>query len=282
MEETSQIGAFLRSRRARLRPEDVGLTVYGTRRRVPGLRREELAQLAGISVDYYIRFERGRLDNVSDSVIDAVARALRLDPDEHRHLHNLAHPPAHDVPDSPRIRPGLQQLVAAVDPNPAYVVGHHTNILAWNRAAAAIFDVDFAAIPDAERTWAHLIFLNDRVRRVTAPTWPEMARRVVTYLRLRASARPDDTALHALVATMTAASDQFRYMWETHDVADISHGRYHLDHPRVGELHLDFEFLNLPADPGVRALVLYSAEPGTPSAAALRELTHRDADPAGK
>ncbi|MEC3917798.1 helix-turn-helix transcriptional regulator [Nocardia sp. CDC160] len=282
MEETSQIGAFLRTRRARLRPEDVGLTVYGTRRRVPGLRREELAQLAGISADYYIRFERGRLDNVSDAVIDAVANALRLDPDERRHLHNLAHPPAHDTPESPQLRPKLTQLVRALDPTPAYVVGHHTNILAWNRAAAAIFDIDFGAVPEAERTWAHLVFLDDNVRRVTAPSWPEMARRVVTYLRLRVSARPDDTALRNLITTMTAASDQFRYMWQTQDVADISHGHYHLDHPRVGELHLDFEFLNLPADPGVRALVLYSAEPGTPSEKALHELTHPDTEPTAR
>ncbi|WP_040807526.1 helix-turn-helix transcriptional regulator [Nocardia concava] len=282
MEETSQIGAFLRSRRARLRPEDVGLTVYGTRRRVPGLRREELAQVAGISADYYVRFERGRLDNVSDSVIAAVATALRLDPDERRHLHNLAHPPASDLPVTPQVRPRLRQLVDSLDPTPAYVVGHHTDILAWNRAAALVFDIDFATVPVAERTWAHLMFLNDNVRRVAAPTWPDIARRVVTYLRLRASARPDDTRLRELITAMTTASDQFRYMWETHDVADIAHGRYHLDHPRVGELHLDFEFLNLPADPGVRALVLYSAEPGTPSERALRELTRRDADPAAK
>ncbi|MGW4353584.1 helix-turn-helix domain-containing protein [Nocardia sp. NPDC004582] len=280
MEESSQIGAFLRSRRARLRPEDVGLTVYGTRRRVPGLRREELAQLAGISADYYVRVERGRVDNVSDSVLDAIATALRLDSDERLHLRNLAHPPADGMSEPPRLRPRLRQLVTALDPNPAYVVGHRTDILAWNRAASVVFDVDFDAVPAAERTWAHLIFLDDRVRRITAPTWPDMARRVVTYLRLRASARPDDRALRDLVATMTAASDQFRYMWESHDVSDLAYGRYHLDHPRMGELRLDFEFLNLPADPGVRALVVYSAEPGTASAAALRELTRPAADPA--
>ncbi|WP_034482730.1 helix-turn-helix transcriptional regulator [Actinomadura oligospora] len=274
MGETSQIAAFLRSRRARLRPEQVGLTTYGARRRVPGLRREELAQLAGISVDYYIRFERGRLDGVSDAVIDAVATALRLDRDERAHLHNLARPPLAAAPSpAPRLRPGLRQLLDVIDPAPAYLVGHHTNIVAWNRAATTVFAVDFDAVPETERTWAHLVFLNEAVRQVTAPSWPRIARTVVTYLRLRASARPHDRELQAVVATVKDASEQFRYMWDSHDVADLAFGRYHLHHPQVGDLHLDYEFLALPADPGIRALVTYSAEPGTPSHARLHTLT---------
>lgn len=273
MDQPAPIGAFLRSRRSRLRPEDVGLTVFGTRRRVPGLRREELAQLAGISADYYVRVERGRVDNVSEAVVDAIATALRLSPDERLHLHNLAHPPGQVPAEPPEIRPRLRQLVTALDPTPAYVVGHRTDVLAWNRAATAVFDIDFAALPAAERTWAHLVFHNEAVRRLTAPAWPELARRVVTYLRLRAGARPGDTALHALVAALSVSSDQFRYMWETHDVGDPAHGRYHLTHPRVGDLHLDFEFLTLPDDPAARALVLYSAEPGTDSHRALLSLT---------
>ncbi|MFI9502970.1 helix-turn-helix domain-containing protein [Nocardia sp. NPDC052566] len=277
MEETSQIGAFLRTRRARLRPEQVGLTAYGTRRRVPGLRREELAQLAGISVDYYVRLERGRLDNVSDAVIDAVATALRLDADEHAHLRNLAHPPVAAVSGhGSALRSGLRQMLAALDPAPAYLVGHHTNILGWNRAASAVFQVDFAAMPESERTWAHLVFRDAAVRRLTAPVWPRLARQIVTYLRLRASARPEDGELRQLIATMNAASEQFRHMWDSHDVTDIAFGRYHLSHPLAGDLHLDYEFLNVPADPGVRALVVYSAEPGTPSHSALRALTRSD------
>ncbi|MCP2342181.1 helix-turn-helix transcriptional regulator [Actinomadura rupiterrae] len=274
MGETSQIAAFLRSRRARLRPEQVGLTPYGSRRRVPGLRREELAQLAGISVDYYIRFERGRLDGVSDAVIDAVATALRLDQDERTHLYNLARPSlAEAAAPSPQLRPGLRQLLDAIDPNPAYLVGHHTNILAWNRAATTVFAIDFDALPGPERTWAHLIFLNDAVRQLTAPSWAQIARTVVTYLRLRASTRPHDPELQALIATMTDASEQFRYMWDSHDVTDLAFGRYHLHHPQASDLHLDYEFLGLPADPGVRALVAYSAPPGSPSHAALQALT---------
>ncbi|MEV4253373.1 helix-turn-helix transcriptional regulator [Spirillospora sp. NPDC049652] len=274
MAETSQIAAFLRSRRARLRPEQVGLPAHGSRRRVPGLRREELAQLAGISVDYYVRFERGRLDGVSDAVIDAVATALRLDSDERAHLHNLARPPlAAAATPPPPLRPGLRQLLDAIDPAPAYLVGHHTNILAWNRAATTVFAVDFAAVPESERTWAHLVFLNESVRRTAAPSWPRIARTVVTYLRLRAGARPHDRELHAVIAAVKDASEQFRYMWDSHDVTDLAYGRYHLRHPEVGDLHLDYEFLNLPADPGVRALVAYSARPGTPTHTALHALT---------
>ncbi|WP_067707982.1 helix-turn-helix domain-containing protein [Nocardia yamanashiensis] len=274
MEEIPKIGAFLRTRRARLRPDQVGLIPYGDRRRVPGLRREELARLAGISVDYYIRFERGRLDNVSDAVIDAVATALRLDPDERDYLYNLARPPRTETAaPGPVLRPRLTQMLAALDPTPAYVVGHHTDILGWNRAAAAVFDIDFANIPGPERTWAHLVFRHDAVRALCAPVWPRVARQIVTYLRLRAAARPADPALRALLTEMTATSEQFRHMWDTQDVTDIAHGRYHLQHPRAGDLHLDYEFLTLPADPGARAVVVYSAEPDTPSHTALRALT---------
>ncbi|WP_067820665.1 helix-turn-helix domain-containing protein [Nocardia inohanensis] len=274
MEEISNIGAFLRTRRARLRPEQVGLVAHGNRRRVPGLRREELAQLAGISVDYYIRFERGRLDNVSDTVIDAIATALRLAADEREYLYNLARPPQNETATrSAPLRPRLTQMLMALDPTPAYVVGHRTDILGWNRAACAVFDLDFATVAEPERTWAHLVFRNDGIRALSAPVWPQVARQIVTYLRLRAAARPDDPELRTLVTEMTATSEQFRHMWDTHDVTDLAYGRYHLRHPRAGDLHLDYEFLNLPADPGARAVVVYSAEPGTGSEAALRKLT---------
>ncbi|MFB4304977.1 helix-turn-helix domain-containing protein [Actinomadura sp. GTD37] len=273
MARTNELGEFLKSRRARLRPGDAGVPAYGTRRRVPGLRREELAQLAGVSVAYYIRLEQGTADGVSAEVLDAVSRALRLDGDEHAHLHRLAHPPHRAaVAGPPRPRAPLQHLLDSITQAPAYIVGHCTNVVAWNRLTAAVF-VDLANVPADERTWSHQIHLNDDYRARLGDNWTTVARRNVAYLRLRAGQDPDDPRLRALIDSLRERSPEFGRMWSDHHVTDLTHGEARIDHPQVGRLVLPFETLHLPGDPDLSRLMLYAAEPGSPSEAALRKLS---------
>ncbi|WP_460722249.1 helix-turn-helix transcriptional regulator [Nocardia heshunensis] len=271
MSDRSEMGEFLRSRRSRLRPEDIGLPIWG-RRRVPGLRREEVAHLAGVSVEYYVRLEQGRAEAVSEGIIDTIATALHLSGDERRHLHNLARPPRSLSRSGQPLRAGLQQLLDSMTGTPAYIVGHHTEILGWNAAAVALFGVDFAEVPDAERNWANLVFFDPRIRALTADSWPLIAGHIAADLRLRAGHRPDDPQLRALLRTMNERSPEFREFWETHEVNDFQYGRYVLINAVVGELHLDYELLDIPADPGVRAIIAFTAAPGTESVGALAAL----------
>ncbi|MFB8009409.1 helix-turn-helix transcriptional regulator [Nocardia sp. NPDC056000] len=276
MDTSQQLGDFLSTRRARLQPQDVGLPYYGTRRRVPGLRREELAQLAGVSADYYARLEQGRLDNVSFTVLDAVATALRLSDDERGYLYQLAHPPAPgDEPVAPVLRPALHALLAAMEQIPAYIVGHRTNILGWNHAATVLFGIDFATLPGPQRNWAHLVLLDPRLRTLLAGEQPVIARQITHDLRMRLAHRPGDSELRDLVDRMRSSSAQFDELWSSHDVVGVAHGVYHFQHPEVGPISLDYEFLPLTADPGVRAMVAYTIAPGEAGQRALRELITR-------
>ncbi|NUW33252.1 helix-turn-helix domain-containing protein [Nonomuraea sp. SMC257] len=272
VDRRAELGEFLRSRRARLRPEEFGLSSYGQRRRVPGLRREELAQLAGVSVDHYIRLEQGRSLQFSAEVLDAVARALRLDDAERAHLHRLARP-APAGPPEPAVRPplraGIARLVSSVHDVPAYLVDRNTTVLAWNRPAAALI-TDFGALPAAQRNMARLTFLDEGIRRLYAD-WPQRARDIVGFLRLDSGRRPADASTAALVEELSAASAEFRALWAEHEVKDKRHGRYVYRHPVVGELELAYETLRLPDDPGL-ALVMHSAEEGSPCDTALRLL----------
>ncbi|MGI5166083.1 helix-turn-helix domain-containing protein [Spirillospora sp. CA-253888] len=272
MASQNELGEFLKSRRARLRPEDAGLRTYGGRRRVPGLRREELAQLAGVSVAYYIRLEQGGADNVSAEILDAVSRALRLDAAEHAHLHHLAHPPR-PAPrrNPPRLRAPLRHLLDSITHAPAYVVGRHTNVVAWNRLTAAVF-VDLAGVPPQERTWSHQIHLNEDYRRRLGGNWETVARRNAAYLRFRSGQEPDDADLRRLIDDLQARSPGFREMWGEHHVSDLAHGIARIEHPDVGPLELAFETLTLPGDPDLSRMMLYAAEPGSASEAALHEL----------
>ncbi|MFE6859080.1 helix-turn-helix transcriptional regulator [Nocardia sp. NPDC057668] len=278
MDSAEHIGGFLASRRARLRPEDVGLPFFGTRRRVPGLRREELAQVAGVSVDYYARLEQGRLENVSPAILDAVASALRLSADERTHLYNLARPPhtPGDTDDAPALRPALHALLAAMEQIPAYIVGHHTNILGWNRAAELFFGVDFAGVPPAHRSWAHLVFLDPQIHALLAEQQPGLARQIASDLRLRAGHRPGDPEFTEFIARMRSNSRQFDELWSSHDVTDVAFGSYSFRHPVLGPIELNYEFLPLIGDPGARALVTYTAVPGTPAHRALRDFLSAD------
>ncbi|MGW1075099.1 helix-turn-helix transcriptional regulator [Streptomyces sp. NPDC002537] len=271
MDQRTELSEFLRSRRARLSPEDVGLTPHGGRRRVPGLRREELAQLAGVSVAYYTRLEQGRGQNVSSSVLDAIAEALRLNGAERDHLNHLVRPcrTRKPVVRRQRVRPAVQQLIDSMDNVPAYVVGRRLDIIAWNRMACALLG-DFSEFPDHQRNMAWQIFL-DPASRDLYVEWDRKAADIVAFLRLDAGCYPDDPLLASLVGELSVKSQEFRELWATHDVQDKGPGVKQLRHPVVGQLTLACETLVLPADAG-QQLVTYHAEPGSASAESLRLL----------
>lgn len=272
LDQRAELGEFLRSRRARLRPEDVGLRDYGRRRRVPGLRREELAQLAGVSVAYYTRLEQGHGQNVSAEVLDAIARALRLDGTESAHLHHLASPRTRRRRQAVRpqlVRPEVRTLLDAMEGVPAYVVGRRQDVIAWNRLGAAVFG-DFGALTAAERNMVRLMFLDPATVELYAD-WECQACWVVSNLRVYAGQHPEDEQLSALVGELSVKNEEFRRLWAAHTVADKTHGVKRLRHPLVGELALSFETLAFPDDPA-QCLITFHAEPGSPSADALRML----------
>ncbi|MFI7342179.1 helix-turn-helix transcriptional regulator [Streptomyces sp. NPDC050085] len=269
IERRAELSQFLRTRRARLRPADVGLVSYG-QRRVPGLRREELAQLAGVSVEYYVRLEQGRNPHVSDSVLEAVGRALRLDAAEQDHLRNLARPDrarpaarARSTSLAPEpVRPALQRLIDA-QPGPAYLCGPLTEVVAWNAQAVAVFG-DFGQLPDEQRNFAYLIFLDEAYRALFADSWQEKAESTVGLLRVSVGRHPDDPALASLIGTLAMKSEEFGALWAQQDVHEKAAGQYALRHPVVGPLDLDFEILHLPE--AERVLVSYLPTPGTDAA----------------
>ncbi|MFE9019991.1 helix-turn-helix domain-containing protein [Streptomyces sp. NPDC007808] len=278
LDPRAELSEFLRTRRARLKPEDVGLPDFGRHRRVPGLRREELAQLAGVSVAYYTRLEQGNGRNVSAEVLDAIARALRLSDAEHAHLTHLAKPKQHKKKPAARteqVRPALRQLLESIDGVPAYVAGRRSDILAWNRMAAAVFG-DWSELPVQERNWARLVFLKPEYRDLFVE-WEQKASDMVAYLRMDAGCHPDDPRLSALVGELSVKSEEFRRLWATHDVKEKTHGVKHIRHPLVGELTLNFESFRM-SDGTEQTLITYHAEPGSASAEALRLLASWGAD----
>lgn len=275
------LGDFLRSRRARIQPEDVGLQAYG-RRRVPGLRREEVAQLAGVSVDYYIRLEQGRGPSVSDAVLDAIARVLRLDETEQAYLHTVARPAAKARTGRPanaaqRVRPGLRLLLDTVDRAPAFVLGRRMDVLAWNALGDAL--VGFSRMPVAERNMPRQVFLEPAAREMY-PEWAAVAAETVAYLRLDAGLHPTDRQLATLVGELSMRSEDFRRLWADHQVKAKTYGVKRILHPVAGELTLPYETLGLPGDPG-QSLVVYTPEPGTETAERMALLASWAAAPAG-
>ncbi|MFJ6655244.1 helix-turn-helix domain-containing protein [Streptomyces sp. NPDC091377] len=274
LDRRAELSEFLRTRRARLKPGDVGLPDFGRHRRVPGLRREELAQLAGVSVAYYTRLEQGNGRNVSAEVLDSIARALRLSDAEHAHLTHLAKPKQHKKRAAARggrqqVRPALRQLIDTFDGVPAYIVGRRSDILVWNRMAAALFG-DWGELPERERNWARMAFLLPEYQELFVD-WEQKAIDIVCQLRMDAGCYPDDQRLSALVGELSVKSEDFRRLWATHDVREKTYGVKRLRHPLVGELELQFESFR-PAGDGEQGLVTYHAEPGSRSAEALRLL----------
>ncbi|MCG7209982.1 helix-turn-helix transcriptional regulator [Streptomyces arenae] len=261
------LGDFLRSRRARIRPEEVGLPSYG-RRRVPGLRREEVAQLAGVSVDYYIRLEQGRGLRASDAVLDAIARVLRLDETEHSYLRTVARPGAAKAPRRPavpRVRPGVQLLLDAMERSPAFVLGRRMEVLAWNALADAL--LGFGALEPAARSMPRLVFL-DQAAADFYPEWAAIAAQTVANLRISAGRYPDDPALTGLVGELSVKSTDFRRLWADHEVKACAYGVKRVRHPVAGLLTLPYETLTVPEDPD-QTLVVYTPEPGSETAERL-------------
>lgn len=277
MDTPAELGEFLRTRRARLRPEDVGLISYGARRRVPGLRREELSQLAGVSVAYYTRLEQGQSNNASEGVLDALAAALRLTEDEHTHLRNLARPgrtrrrPAERAESA---RTGTRQLIAAMSDVPVVVLDRRFEVLAWNPLGHALtaghLGADSPDRPADRPNLQRLLFLDPHTRELY-PRWDEEARRAVASLRLAAGQYSEDRRLAELIGELSMKSAEFAALWSRHPVNGCTFGVKAFHHPTIGPLELSFEMLQVPDDSEHRML-MYSAEAGSSSETALRLL----------
>lgn len=277
MSTNTELGEFLRSRRARLQPDDAGLSTYGGRRRVPGLRREELAQLAGVSAGYYTRLEQGQSPNASDAVLDAVARVLRLDEAERAHLYSLARPKSKARRRTAKpelVRPGVRLMIESFGDVPALVMGRFLDVLAWNPMAHALLagHLDFDA-PNRSHdrpNIGRMMFLDPHTRELY-DDWPRKARSTVADLRLIAGQHPGAPALSNLIGELTLGSAEFVKLWTAHTVGDCGGTTRTYHHPTVGTMALMTEFMTLPNDEGQRVAV-FNAEPGSPSESALRLL----------
>jgi transcriptional regulator with XRE-family HTH domain len=273
VDDRNEIRQFLTSRRARITPQQAGLPVYGANRRVPGLRREEVALLAGVSVDYYTRLERGNLGGVSEAVLEALAQALQLDEAERGHLFDLARAANTTArprrrPAQQRVRPGVQRILDALDA-PADVRNGRRDILAANRLGYALYSELFID-PVRPANIARFVFLSPRAREFF-PDWESTANDLVASLRTEAGRNPHDRGLQDLVGELSTRSQEFRTRWAAHNVRQHQTGRKRLHHPVVGDLELTYEVLALPADPGL-SLVVYGAEPGSVSQDGLKLL----------
>ncbi len=269
MDNGDEVREFLTSRRARITPEQIGLPVADGNRRVPGLRRGEVATLAGVSVEYYTRIERGNLRGVSNSVLLAIARALRLDDAERTHLLDLAHATVSGTTGRPtrqRIRPGLQRILDAMIDTPATVHNSRLDILAANRLGYALYS-DIFADPRRPANHVRFIFLDPRSQDFY-PDWESSANDAVAVLRAEAGHDPYDQALTNLIGELSSRSQEFRTRWAAHNVRQHRSGTKRLRHPVVGNLELEFEKLDVTADPGL-VVQAYSAEPDSPSHDAL-------------
>ncbi|GAA1824024.1 helix-turn-helix domain-containing protein [Microlunatus capsulatus] len=262
--DRAALGAFLRSRRDALTPARAGIAAFPGPRRVPGLRKEELAVLAGVSADYYSRLEQGRQAHVSRAVLDALARALRLDAVEQAHLRELADPDAGRRPapaGRQRADPGLLRLMASLDHRPVLLLGRRAEVLAANGLFAAVV----AELP-AGSSFARFLLL-DPLARERVTNWADFAAATVATLRREAGREPDDRRLAALVAELRADPDVDRW-WSDHAVRDLAPAAKEIDHPVAGPLSFDVEVVRAPHDPD-QHLVVYTARPGSATARML-------------
>ena len=265
-----ELGEFLRARRAQLSPNTVGLPDLGTMRRVQGLRREEVAQLAAISTDYYTRLEQGRIP-ASGPVLDAIAGVLRLDDDQRAYLYELAgrHIKRARKPTANKVRFQIQRLLDQLTDLPAMVQDRRFDILAWNPMAAALL-VDFARIPEPHRNYIRLLFTHPTMKQLY-DDWENVARFGVSLLRMKAADDPEDARLAALVGELSMQSQQFREWWAAHYVANKTSGTRVFNHPAVGVLSLEWDILVSKNDRS-QELVVWTAEPGSPSFEGLQRL----------
>ncbi|WP_327731274.1 helix-turn-helix transcriptional regulator [Streptomyces sp. NBC_00487] len=270
-----ELGEFLKIRRAELTPRSVGLPDSGAPRRVPGLRREEVALLAAISTDYYTRLEQGRID-VSEPVLDAIARVLKLSDDQREYVFELAgKETGRPYPlDAQVVNPQLQLLLDDLMSIPAMVLGRRMDVLAWNEMGAALVG-DFGQIPKKDRNYAKMIF-SDRMRDLYAD-WEAAARLAVAQLRMEMARNPDSPRLLALVGELSERDADFRRWWAEHHVAARRVGAKTLNHPVVGELTLEWDTLACSTDPD-QHLTIWTPQPGTATHDRLRRLAAWVAD----
>ncbi|SOD66634.1 Transcriptional regulator, contains XRE-family HTH domain [Streptomyces zhaozhouensis] len=270
MDRGSELSDFLRTRRARVTPDAAGLPPDPRPRRVPGLRRDEVARLAGVSSEYYTRLEQGRARNPSPEVVEALAAALRLDHSEREHLGNLLarpRPAARRAPASPqRVRPGLRMTLEALERVPAFVIGRRTEVLATNRLAREVM-TDFDALPVKQRSIARFILLNPEARHRLVD-WEQGAAETVAMLRLEAGRSPHDRQLTDLVGELMVRSPEFGRWWHDHRVLSRTHGLKRYRHPLVGELDFHYESFPVPGDPE-QVLCVYNVEPDSETARAI-------------
>ncbi|MFE7571545.1 helix-turn-helix transcriptional regulator [Streptomyces sp. NPDC057539] len=267
----TELGRYLRARRAQVTPAEVGLTPGPGLRRTPGLRREEVASLAGVSIDYYARLERGKELHPSPSVVDALARALLLTENEHEHLRSLAARATRTAPEPPvapsrTVRPGARLMLESLRPGPAYVASRTNDLLAWNPAGLALF-VGIEDWPVKQRNLARYAFLHPAARELFAD-WEHTLRGCVARLRALAGTEPDAPDLTSLVGELLLKSPDFARLWERYEVKAHAFGRKTYHHPDVGTFTLGYQGMQLEGTRGHR-LVTYYAEPGTPSHDAL-------------
>ncbi|KMO70469.1 helix-turn-helix transcriptional regulator [Mycolicibacterium chlorophenolicum] len=275
MDVPSEIREFLSSRRARITPEQAGLPAYGGNRRVKGLRREEVAMLAGVSVDYYVRMERGSLAGASEAVLDSLASALQLDEAERDHLFALAR--GSGPPGSRRkrktvgtVRPALRQLLDAITDAPAWIRNGRHDVLAMNQLARALY-APVLADPRRPANTTRFVYLRPEEAERFFVDYDRVTRDAAAMLRLEAGSNPHDEQLVALVGELSTRSELFRQRWASQDVRFHRSGRKRLNHPVVGQLDLDFEAMPLPSEPGLQ-LNVYTAAAGTPTADGLKLL----------
>ena len=274
MDNRSEVREFLTSRRANITPEQAGVPQVG-HRRVPGLRRSEVAALAGMSVEYYAKLERGSLGGVSASVLDAIARALELDEAERTHLFNLAHAadgtsaamrPRRRTRNQWTVRPSLQWTLDSITTGPAIVGNNRSDLLATNLLGRGLY-TDLCNDPNGAPNFARFTFLDSAAHRFY-PDWDLAADTTVANLRTAAGQDPHNKSLHDLVGELSTRSDEFRRRWSSHNVRTHGTGIKHFHHHIVGGLTLAYESLDLRAEPGL-TMTIYTAEPDSPTARAL-------------
>uniref|UniRef100_A0AAU2ACH8 Helix-turn-helix transcriptional regulator n=1 Tax=Streptomyces sp. NBC_00093 TaxID=2975649 RepID=A0AAU2ACH8_9ACTN len=273
--DRAALAAFLRSRRDRLSPGQAGIQAFPGDRRVPGLRREELAFLAGLSTDYYSRLEQGRQANISNEVLDALARALRLDDVERAHLHDLAAPAPRrhaQAPAAQRPDPGMLRLIRTLDHVPALLLGHRGDVLASNVLLRAVLGRSL----EPGTSFMRYLF-QDPVARERIMNWPEVAAAAVATLRRESGRRPHDRALLALVDELRTTDDDVARWWDDHTVRDYTSVAKRIQHPTAGALSFDIEIVVSPHDPD-QMLIVYTAEPHSPTARLLPILASWDVD----
>lgn len=274
MDSSSEISSFLTSRRARISPEQAGVPAYHGHRRVPGLRREEVAHLAGVSVDYYARLERGKTSGASREVLEAIARALQLDDDELEHLMDLVtitqrRTPGKQISNRSTVRPDVQLVLDSIQA-PALIQNARLDRLAFNQIGRALHSLPADGSRD-HYNYAEWLFLDSRAKAFHRD-YEDAKRNVVALLHTATAQDPHDKGLISVIGTLSTQSPEFRTMWASHEVFRYRTGKKLLTHPDVGDLEFGYESFELSADPGLTMLV-FSIEPGSPTDQAMKVLT---------